>query len=216
MQRSTMERLAPLTGVVFFALIVTLFILSGSQPGVKDSPAKIVNFWHDHKTREQVAAVLGARGVLFFIGFAGSLRASLRAAEGDAGRLSTIAFGGAIVFATGGAIASMIQFTAADAVNHVPATVTQTLSALNNDDFLPFVAGSATVLLATAVVILRHGGLPNWLGWVAIVLAIANFTPLGFIGFLGFLVWVLIVSITLYLRQPDRAVGARPGSAAVT
>jgi hypothetical protein len=214
MQKGTLERLAPLTGVVFFGLIVTLFILSGNQPGVKDSTAKIVNFWHDHKTKEQVAAVLGALAVVFFIWFAGSLRAALRAAEGDRGRLSAVAFGGAIVFAVGGAVASMIQFTVADAVNHVPGTVTQSLSALNNDDFLPFVAGSATLLLAAAVVTLRHGGLPRWLAWIGIVIAIANFTPLGFIGFMGFLIWVLIVSITLYLRQPEASeptpTGAEP------
>ncbi len=203
MQRDTLERLAPLTGVVFFGLILALFILSGSQPDVKDSTTKIVSFWHDHKTKEQVAAVLGGLAVLFFLWFAGSLRASLRELEGSRGRLSAIAFAGAIVYAAGGAVASMIQFTVADAVDHVPPTVTQTLSALNNDDFLPFVAGGAVMLLATAVVTLRHGGLPKWLAWVAILLAVVSFTPVGFVGFLGTLIWVLVVSIALYLRQPQ-------------
>jgi hypothetical protein len=203
MQRSTLERLAPLTGVVFFGLIIALFIVSGNQPGVKDSTAKVVSFWHDHRTREQIAALLGALAVVFFLWFAGSLRASLRAAEGESGRLSAVAFAGAIVFATGGAIASVIQFTAADAVNHVPPTVTQTLSVLNQDDFLPFVAGAMTLLAATAVVTFRYGGLPKWLAWIAVVLVVVSFTPVGFAGFLGTLVWVLITSIVLYLRQPE-------------
>jgi hypothetical protein len=202
MQRSTLERLAPLTGVVFFVLLISLFILGGSQPGVSKSTADVVKFWRDHRTREMVGAVLGGLAVVFFLWWAGSLRAALRAAEGGEGRLSAVAFAGAIVFATGGAIASVIQFTAADAVNHVPPTVTQTLSVLNQDDFIPFIAGMVTLLLATAVVTFRHGVLPKWLAWAAIVLVIVGFTPIGFVTFLGSLVWVLVVSITLYLKQP--------------
>jgi hypothetical protein len=202
MQKSTLERLAPLTGVVFFGLIIALFILGGNQPGVSKSTADVVKFWHDHRTREIIGALLGGVAVLFFLWFAGSLRATLRLAEGGEGRLSAVAFAGAIVFATGGAMASVIQFTAADAVNHVPPTVTQTLSVLNQDDFIPFIAGMVTLLLATAVVTFRHGALPKWLAWAAIVLVIVGFTPIGFVTFLGSLVWVLATSITLYVRQP--------------
>jgi hypothetical protein len=202
MQKSTLERLAPLSGVVFFGLIIALFILGGNQPGVSKSTADVVKFWHDHRTREIIGALLGGLAVVFFLWFAGSLRAWLRVAEGGEGRLSAVAFAGAIVFATGGAVASVIQFTAADAVNHVPPTVTQTLSVLNQDDFIPFIAGMVTLLLATAVVTFRHGALPKWLAWVAIVLVIVGFTPIGFVTFLGSLVWVLVVSITLYVKQP--------------
>ena len=45
-----------------------------------------------------------------------------------------------------------------------PLTVTQTLSVLSEDFFFPFLAGIAVFMFATGICVLRHGGLPRWLG----------------------------------------------------
>ena len=55
-------------------------------------------------------------------------------------------------------------------------------------------------MLAAGLSIVRHGALPQWLGWVAILLAVIGMTPVGFVGFLGSAVWVLIVSVMLSMR----------------
>ena len=77
----------------------------------------------------------------------------------------------------------------------------QTISALDADFYLPFVAGFLIVMVASAVLSFRHGALPRWLGWVSVVIAIFLVTPLGFVGFLASLDWILVVSVMLYLRQ---------------
>ena len=77
----------------------------------------------------------------------------------------------------------------------------QTLSALDGDFFLPFIVGFLILMVASATLAFRHGALPKWLGWVSVVIAISLVTPVGFIGFLASLVWILVVSILLYMRQ---------------
>jgi len=77
----------------------------------------------------------------------------------------------------------------------------QTLNVLDNNDFVPAVAGVALLVLAAGLSVVRHGGLPRWLGWVAIVLGIAAFTPAGFIAFLAGGVWIIVVSILFTIAR---------------
>jgi hypothetical protein len=194
------ERFAPLAGVVFFVLIALVFILSGDQPSADDKTIDAVSYWTKHDGRQIAVAAIGALAALFLVWFAGSVRSTLLRAEGREGRLSTLAFAGAVIGAVGLLIFSGIGFTAADSAGDVPPTVTQTLSALNADFFFPAAAGFALFLFATGLAALRTGALPAWLAWASIVIAVASVTPAGFIGFLASLVWVLVLSGLLFMR----------------
>jgi hypothetical protein len=59
--------------------------------------------------------------------------------------------------------------------------------------------------LASAVAILRGARLPNWLGWVAVVIGIVMATPAFWFAGLALFVWVLIVSTLIYLRSASTA-----------
>jgi hypothetical protein len=209
---SRLERFAPLAGVVFFVLIVLTFVLSGDTPSTDDSTSDVVSFWSAHDSRMIAAAVIGTFAAIFLIWFGGSLRSALRQAEGGTGRLSTLAFAGILVIAISGAISGTVQFAAADSVGDVPASVTQTLSTLNEEFFLPFPVGTVILMAATGICALRFGALPRWLGWTSIVIAILSVAgPLGFVAFLALFVWVLVVSVLLYQRGPET-----PGTTATT
>jgi len=71
-------------------------------------------------------------------------------------------------------------------------------------------------MLATGICVLRHGGLPRWLAWAAIVITIVSVTPIGFVGFLAVFVWILVASIVLYLSGSATTTPAAPPSAAPT
>ena len=94
--------------------------------------------------------------------------------------------------------------------------MTQTLSVLSVDFFLPFLAGIAVFMFASGICVLRHGGRPRWLGWVAIVIGVVSLTPIGFVGFLAVFVWVLVVSIVLYLSGAETPTTTTPSPAAPT
>ena len=210
MSGSRWERLAPLTGVVFFVLIAFTLALSNDTPDTDTSTADTVSYWSAHDSRLIASAIAGTFAVIFLIWFGGVLRSVLLRAEGGEGRLSLVAFAGILTIAIGGAIASALQFTAADTVNDVPPTVTQTLSVLSEDFFFPFLAGIALFMFGAGLCAIRHGGLPRWLAWVAIVIGVVSVTPVGFIGFVAVFVWVLVASVVLYLRGGESPAPTSP------
>lgn len=80
----------------------------------------------------------------------------------------------------------------------------QALNALDVNFFFPFGVGIAALVLATGLAALRKRVVPVWLAWVAIVLFVVTFTPIGFVGFLASGLWIIVVSILLW-RLEERA-----------
>jgi hypothetical protein len=162
----------------------------------------VVEFWADNDSQQVAGAFLGALSLVPLLWFLGSLRSALRTAEGGTGRLSAIAYAGGIVLVAFAVVDSSLQFAVAESVGDVPAAVTQTLSVLYGDFFLGFPVGMGTLLLASALAILRTRALPAWLGWVALLLGIVSLTPIGFFAFFVVLAWIVVVSIILFQQQP--------------
>src|ERR687887_245982 len=96
------KRLAPLTGVVFVALLVASFIVSGNTPDSDASAQEVASFYSSHDPSQSVSALLGGLAVIFFLFFLGILRGELRRREEAPGVLSATAFAGGIVLALGG------------------------------------------------------------------------------------------------------------------
>ena len=197
------ERYAPLAGVVFFVLVAISFVLSSETPAVDDSTREVVSYWTENEGKEMASAVVGAWATVFFVWFAASWRSLISRAEGGSGRLASIVFGGALIFAAGLLSALSIEFAAAESAGDVPAPVTQTLSVLYSDFFFPLAGGFALFLLGSAVAIVRTRVLPVWLGWIALVIGIVALTPLGFFGFIGGMIWILVASVVLFLRGDE-------------
>jgi hypothetical protein len=212
MPQITLARLTPLTGAAFFVLIVVALIIEGSPPTADDATEEVVRWWTENDTRGLVAAQLGGLASALLVWFGGSMRATLRRAEGEPGRIAAIAFGGFLIAGVGLASIFGFDFAAAETAGDVPAEVTHTLSVLSELFFIPFTMGLLVALLATSVVILSHGGLlPRWLGLVAIVIAIAFLTPVGFVAAIPTAIWILYVSVLLFLREDPATSGeARP------
>lgn len=202
--------LAPLTGLVFVVVVIVAFMVSGEPPDVtEDSVREVVDFYVDNKDEQMIGAALAAIAGTLFVFFGGVLRRALRAAEGEGGILSAVSFAGAIIFAIGIAIDGTITFALAETADDIRPAAVEALSALWSNDFLPFAMGLQIFLLATGISIVRHGALPRWLGWIAIVLAVVAVTPAGFVSFLGAGVLVAVISVMLTMRA--RAAGRELG-----
>lgn len=210
MPTSTLARLAPLTGIAAVVLTVVMVIVVGEPPDVDKSTAEVVAYWDD--TKHIVGAVLLMLAGALLVWFGGSVRAMLRQAEGEPGRLAAVAFGGFVILGLGFAAFAGFEFAAAETAGDVPGEVTHTLATLDAYFFFPAALGQFLALLATAVVVLRHGGLPRWLAYAAIVIAIVLITPLAFAGVVAMAIWIVIVSILLYRHAGAPA----PGPAAAS
>jgi hypothetical protein len=84
----------------------------------------------------------------------------------------------------------------------------QAINAIVWDYYIPFIVGVSVFLLAAGISIVRHGALPTWLGWVAVVLGVIAATPFGFFALLAGALWILVVSILGLMRS--REDGATP------
>ena len=200
------KAIGPLTGILFVVLTIIAFLVSGESPGTDDSTREIVDFYLDNDDSQSLAAALLALGAVALIFFLGSLRRALRAAAGDDGGLSTVALLGGLMIAVGTSIFAGITFTLGDAADELPPAAILTLNALNSDMFFPLAVGTAVFNLALGLAVLRHGGLPRPLGWVALVVGIAALTPLGFFAFLATGIVIVWASVVL-ARKTDTATG---------
>ena len=204
---------APLAGAAFVLLAIAGFIVGGEPPGADKPAQEIADFYRDNDTAVMTGAALIGTAATMLVFFGGVLRRELRKAEGEGGTLSLIAFAGAVILAIGAAIDGTILFALAEASDKIEPAQMQTLQALWDNDFLPLALGTQVLLLASGLSILRHGALPKWLGWVALVLGVTAVTPAGFVAFMGGAIWILVVSVMLAMRARSSA-EARPASPA--
>lgn len=191
---------APLTGVAFFVLIVASFVVAGESPDTESSGSEITSYFSG-EVKPLIATILLALSAIFLLFFVGVLRGFLRSRAGSTEWLSTVAFGGGVVAATGILLFAGLSFTLIDASDTLDPAATQAINALSFDLFFPLAGGLVTLLVATSLSSLRTNALPVWLVWAGIVIAIASFTPIGFFAFLASLLWILVVSIVLATRN---------------
>lgn len=205
------EWLVPLTGVAFIVVAIASFAIAGEPVEARDGADKVVAHYVENEDSTRIGAVGATLASVLLIFFFGYVRKVLRAAEGENGMLSVIVLVGAAIAATGIAIDSTIMFALADAGDDIDPVAAQSLQALWDNDFLPIALGTLVVLWAAGLSIVRHGALPKWLGWVAIVLGVLSVTPLFFVAFGGLAIWILIVSVMLTLRARSAQVPPPPG-----
>jgi hypothetical protein len=197
-------RLAPLTGVAFIVIVIIGFVVGGEPPDLDDGTRELVEHYTDNKDSIMVGSAIVTLGTAMFVFFGGYLRSVLTAA-GDAGFLPTVAFAGTVIFAVGAAIDATISFALAETADEISGESVVTLSALWENDFMPFALGILIFLMATGLSIVRTGALPKWLGWIMILVALTAITPIGFVAFLGTALLVLVLSVLLTIRAGRRS-----------
>jgi hypothetical protein len=196
-------------GLVFFALVAVAVFVTPSTPSTNATAAKVVAHYHKNQGLYYFSAYVIMVAIIVGLAYFWYLREYLvRIPENR--RLLTVAFAGAILFAVSGAVGAGLNFALADGSHraNLPASTMQTLNLMSNDFQLPIAAaGAATFLIVTGTLVLRNGGLPRWLGWVAVVFGVISVT--GFVGPAGIGLWILLTSITLIIQGRREAI---PGS----
>lgn len=200
MQERILPRLGAASGAVF---VVLPFGLSSSG---SDS---------------QIVVALELLGLLLFIPFLGYLWSVLRDAEGPGGWLSATALGAGLVGITM-KLASIAPGWAARDFGDTTA-IHKALERMNEVAFIAQMLPDGVMLAAVAILTLKAGALPGWLGWLAagtapLLLVNGMFLDADFgPAFLLFLLWTLLASVVLTVRprgvttQAERAAPALSG-----
>jgi hypothetical protein len=206
-------RWAPIGGIVFVVLMVSGSFLVSDVPKADAPQQEIADYLADggNHTRNIIGAYLWVIGALAFLWFLTRLRSDLRRAEGgEAGALSTLAFGAGVAFAAVWMV-SAVGFSAvayAVELRDAPIADPDLVRALPAAGgwLLLLGGGFAGVLLLLAVsgASLRTGVYPRWLGWLGIVAAIVLLFDVVYLNIFPVWVWVFIAAIVM-LRQPQEA-----------
>jgi hypothetical protein len=200
--------LAPLTGALAVVACVGSAVIVGETPdATEESGQQVVEFYVDNKDQVMGGSFLFGLGGLLFMFFGGWLRRLLRDAEGPNGILSAVAFGGTVVFAVGVGVSATLGFALADTADDIDPVALEALNALQWNYFIPFAIGLSAVLVSSGLSIIRHGALPAWLGWVALIIGIAAYTPAGFFAAILGGLWILVVSIMCAIQRRGAPAG---------
>lgn len=203
------------SGVVAVVLFGVGFFLIPEPPDPDAPAAEVAAYFAEDHGSIQVGAAFIAAATLPLLWFVGTLTSVLRRAEGGP-RLSSIAFGAGVI-TIGLLIADLTAWAVAALRPENMQAAPELAQALNDFSLLVIGLGAfvfAGFFLAVGLVTLRHQALPAWLGWLALVAALAVGLRIGsavttdgvfsydgvlgfYAGLVAFAAWTLIASIHL-------------------
>lgn len=214
---------APCAGVAFLVVLIVAFIVGGQPPDASGhSSGEIVNWYQDHKSSVEFGGWLGMIAALLVILYGAYLRRVFAERAGVGGVLSVLPLVGVAIVGTAAAIDATIQFAIAefadsDQVAGSGATSVQALSALYDNDFLPFLLGVEVFLLSMGLLILKTGVLPRWMGWVVLLFFVVGLIPAGpsfaAVPFAALLILVTSVIFTRRARDETPGTQSTPSTA---
>lgn len=211
---SKVARLAPLSGAVFLILYVVGFLVGGSDsPDFMDTGAANLNYYVTHKDDALlggVALLLAAVSLLWFLG---SVRRAMVDAEGGDARVTAVGFAGGAVGISlfiAGTVAFMLPALRLDEQGKLDAVTATVFTDLSNG-LLGMAAPLAlgVLLLAVAVVGVRHGAVPKVWAWISGIVGVVMIVPwVSWAGmFFLFPIWVLVM-VVLLMRGGARTAGS--------
>jgi hypothetical protein len=203
-------RWAPLTGVVAAVLGIagSAFEIPVNPPASDASGKAVIAFYAAHQADQRAGTILLAFGFLFVLFFAGSLRHYFRNTQAGES-LATVALAGAAVLLVGQAVGGGVTAALTDSPNALDPAAAQALNVLAAGMVIIPTAGFLAFAVGIGLAIVTGGGLPKWLGWVAIAMGIVVVTPLEGFSYLALVAWMVIVSILIW-RRSGQAQPAKP------
>jgi len=192
------NRLMPLSGIVFVAFILSAVLLA-IAPDSAASAGTVLTYYQAHEHVVFARAVLTGIGVILGLLFYGYLCEYLRQDPGTRW-LASSAFGGILVFATGGAVAAGSFAALSDKPQTLTAATAQAINLIQVDVANGLIrVGLAVFYLAAAAAILRARLLPAWLGRLSVVLGLAAASlVLTIYAFMATALWTVAVAIVMW------------------
>jgi hypothetical protein len=217
-------RLIALAGLASFALIIIAAFVAPplwEAPGTNSSAAHVAAYLQASHARTIASLFIYSIGIGLFLCFTGGLSSWLRQVEPAPQPLTAVFVFGAVALA----VLIFAAFAFADVASYSPQQPAFA-AALSNITFaLLALSGipTAVCLGAYAALVLRHGCLPAWTAWLALlgvdahlVIAASFFSHGSFISLEGsvilwapatFFAWILAVGVVLWRAGGSRARG---------
>jgi hypothetical protein len=221
---AAISRLAAFSGVIFVVLS-----MAAPDPNIgieRPSAADVKDFYLENQHSFSIAFLICGLAYAFFLVFLTILRTKLGRAEGGDRTITALAVGAGLLVAGFQVLGT--SFWAAPGLaltgdsNAAQVEAAALIAASSNAVIEVATFWRGLLLGAVALVVLKYGALPRWLGWTAAVLAVCALVGaisfvasplapvmvvLGFGAYVGFHLWVLLASIVLTVRPGGQSLG---------
>jgi hypothetical protein len=189
-------------------------ILTVGMPSVTgDDPQAYSRWITDHQAVVSISGFAAGLFCVTMLLFAGGLRQALRSGEPGESTYSSVAFAGGVSVALAVSLMGWVTLASTEAAHQGNAAVVTTLGFLSEFGWIPWVAGSAALFLATGLGGLRTATLPRPLGIATVVLGVLCFLgPTGIAVYFLTPVWLIVTGIVL--RRRLAAASAAPRATA--
>jgi hypothetical protein len=215
---SGLARWAALGGVLYVVLFVigTILLFDGA-PDSDASPAKVIAYYRDsgHRDKIMFGWIVAGLGIFFFLWFLASLRQAVRRVEGGDGFLTALTTIGGVVYASLAfaaiALNAGVRTMSDDTYKHT--VYPGLIHAAHDASYVMHAtggAGAAAMIIAATLAFMRAGAIPKWSGWVGIVLGVLALASIIFFPQAAIGIWLLAVSIWLFVRSPRDDAVAMP------
>jgi len=192
------------SGYLVLALGIAAAAFERGAPPANAPAEESLAFFTTYRSELRMQSLLFVLSAGAYLWWFGSLRSFLLRAEGETARLSTIAIGAGTIWV---GLQLMLQSVQVALAMGVGDDVTSALAGMLGD--LAYVLSviayvpMAVLLAAVAVVSLRAGVFPAWLGWLSALVAVANLVmSLGIVMDSGPLVPSGALTYVLYALMP--------------
>ena len=205
----TSTRWAFLGGVAYVVLfVIGSIVLFNNEPDTSSAPAKIIQWYSDSGHRDQVTIgwILIGLAVFFLLWFIGALRQAVSAVDPEGVLTAVVGIGGTVYAALAFASVALnqgIRTMSDDTYQH--RVFPELIHAADDVGWVMHATGAAALgamIIAASLAFMRARVWPSWAGWLGVVVGILALASIAFFPQFLFLLWILVVSIVLFMRAP--------------
>lgn len=218
MNEKNWERWEAATGYLVFALGAAGAVFERGSPPANAPVEETLAFFATYRSELLAQSLLFVLSAGVYLWFFGSLRSFLVRAESETGRLSAVMFGAGVIWAgmQMGFQSAQVALALGSSSGEVEPALVGMMSDLTYALSVIAYVPMAVMLAAVAVVSLRTGAFPAWLGWLSAVAAIMHLVmsfgiivdngplaPGGTLTYALYLlmaVWLVVVTTVMVVR----------------
>jgi hypothetical protein len=197
-----------LGGVLYVVLfVIGTIVLFGGAPDGDATPAKVVQWYSDsgHRDRLNIGWILITLAVFCLLWFIAALRRAVSIVDGEGILTGVVGIGGgiyaALAFASV-AINTAVRTMSDDTYQH--RVFPELIHAAGDVSWVMHATGAVALgatIIAASLAFMWGGVWPSWGGWVGVVVGILSLASIAFFPQLLFLLWILVVSIVIFLQS---------------
>ena len=191
--------------VIFF--VVGTIVLFGGAPDGDAAPAKVIQWYSDsgHRDRVNTGWVLITLSVFCLLWFIAALRRAVSSVDGEGILTAVVSIGGGIYAALAFASVALnagIRTMSDDTYQH--RVYPELIHAAGDVSWVMHATGAVglgAMIIAASFAFMWGGIWPTWAGWLGVVVGILSLASIAFFPQFLFLLWILVVSIVIFLQS---------------